>query len=209
MGVRPVETSTIAQGTAASDFQRQFSLEQPDFFCLWKCGVAYLCNRWAVQLADAEDAVSDVLPNLIQKWPALAAEARRPYFYGAINQSSLAQLNKAKRRNAICCSLEEKIEAGGFQPSDNGRCADLAVTAAKIEQYFDQIDATLNRGEKQVVNLYYYEGMTTPQIAAALNLKLGTVTSRLTRALGKMRATIAISEPGPVEGLGLPPAKSH
>jgi RNA polymerase sigma-70 factor, ECF subfamily len=46
---------------------------------------------------------------------------------------------------------------------------------------------TLSSGEREVLDLAYWGGLTQPQIKTALEIPLGTVKTRTLRALSKLR----------------------
>jgi DNA-directed RNA polymerase specialized sigma24 family protein len=51
--------------------------------------------------------------------------------------------------------------------------------------------AALDPAQRAVVLLHFYLDLTLPETAAALGIPVGTAKSRLNRALGAMRITVA------------------
>jgi RNA polymerase sigma-70 factor (ECF subfamily) len=70
----------------------------------------------------------------------------------------------------------------------------------------DELDHALRRldtGHRAVVALHYLLGMPLPEVAASLDIPLGTAKSRLHYSLAAMRATVlgeAATSPSPVPG---------
>ena len=55
--------------------------------------------------------------------------------------------------------------------------------------------AELSEDQRPVLEMTYFQGMTGPEVADALGLPLGTVKSRLSRALKQLRAAMRTAEP--------------
>jgi RNA polymerase sigma factor (sigma-70 family) len=68
---------------------------------------------------------------------------------------------------------------------------DASVAVARRDVVEDVL-RTLDPDGRAIVVLHYYLGMPLPDVAATLRIPVGTVKSRLHRALGQMR--IAISD---------------
>ena len=69
----------------------------------------------------------------------------------------------------------------------------------------DALTAALSRlsnEHRAVVVLRYYAGLSQPEIATAIGEPLGTVKSRLSRAVSYLRADLAATERAPIAGEG-------
>jgi RNA polymerase sigma-70 factor (ECF subfamily) len=69
----------------------------------------------------------------------------------------------------------------------------------------EAIAAALDRlsdDHRAVVVLRYFVGLSQPEIATATREPLGTVKSRLNRAVSYLRADLAATERGPIMGEG-------
>ena len=69
----------------------------------------------------------------------------------------------------------------------------------------DLVDAAMRRldaAARAIVVLHYFLGMPLTEVAATLGIPIGTVKSRLHRALGEMRIAVATEPdaPSPVPG---------
>ncbi|MBL7729626.1 MAG: RNA polymerase sigma factor [Chitinophagaceae bacterium] len=72
----------------------------------------------------------------------------------------------------IPCLAAMHAEEGGVQPDAIG---------------LRQIVDTLRKEEKEVVDLVYFKGLTQRQVAEMMNLPLGTVKTRMSRAIKELR----------------------
>ncbi len=95
----------------------------------------------------------------------------------AVNQA-FEELRRAKRRAVVHGRFQELWAAA---PGDEARDVEAAVTSAV---------AGLELGRRTVVVLHYWLGHTHEEIAALLDVPVGTVASRLSRALGELRASL-------------------
>ena len=76
-----------------------------------------------------------------------------------------------------------------FQPDAPEDPADAAAAAARDAQVRDAL-AALGEDQRDVVRMAFFVGMTQAEIAAALDVPLGTVKSRMRLALGRLRAAL-------------------
>jgi RNA polymerase sigma factor (sigma-70 family) len=138
----------------------------------------------------ARDAVQDAL---FKAWRDLRG-LREPerfdaWLYRLLVNACMDQLRRRGRR-----PIEVEI-AEIHAPS----VPDLASGVVQRD-LVDRVLRTLDPGGRAIVVLHYYLGMPLTDVAATLSIPVGTVKSRLHRALGEMRSSIAldtsISPPG-------------
>lgn len=117
------------------------------------------------------------------------AEAR-PWLYGiASNLLARHHQREARRLDATARLVNTTVVAPDvFEEVDAGLDAAALWTsvAAGI--------ATLPHGERDVLLLFAWEGLPYDQIASALDLPIGTVRSRLSRARGRLRELVGDHE---------------
>ncbi len=140
-------------------------------------GAAYgvLHNR-----RDAEDCVHDVLVRL---WHARNAYHPnrghlRSFLAVCVRNEALSRLRKERNRGRI-----DEAFTGSPQASHE----EHSIDSMMIEQGL----ATLSAPQRQALQLAYFDGLTHEQIATKLGIPLGTIKSRLSDALRKMRIAIA------------------
>jgi RNA polymerase sigma factor (sigma-70 family) len=105
-----------------------------------------------------------------------------------------ACLDLARRRRRRVMEVElDSIDMP--TPTDHtGALADREIVDAAMRR--------LDENGRAIVVLHYFLGMPLTDVAATLGVPIGTVKSRLHRALGEMRASVAIDSPptSPVPG---------
>ena len=138
----------------------------------WKAAYAVTGDR-----ALADDAAQDAV---VRAFAALDRfDAERPFEPWlrriAINQA-FEELRRARRRAAAHGRFEEM-----WTSPDDDDAASAALASAV---------AGLAEERRVVVVLHYWLDLTLDEVAAALDLPLGTVNSRLSRALAELRSTL-------------------
>jgi RNA polymerase sigma-70 factor (sigma-E family) len=128
-----------------------------------------LCGDWAA----ADDAVQTALIRCEKRWAGIRDPQRHAYVRQAVvNTTSTWRLRRRLHR-----PLSDLEQVPSPEVDADAR---LAVLDALRR---------LPAGQRQVVVLRYYEGMTEAEIAAALGVSAGTVKSRASRALAALRAS--------------------
>lgn len=120
---------------------------------------------------DIEDAIQNTIINAYENIKTLKKDE---YFKTWITRILINECNSIFRKNKRFVVLEEEGQGNGYKDD------------------YENIDLTrainsLNEELKATVVLFYFEDMTTKEIADILDVPEGTVRSRLTRARGKLR----------------------
>lgn len=119
---------------------------------------------------EAEDAVQDAFLHCIEKAPEWESPAHEKAWLLRVTVNGCkSRLRSPWRRRKV--ELSESLIAP--EPEERG------VLEAVL---------ALPPLDRAAVHLYYYEGYSTPEIAAMTGQREGTVRSRLTRAREKLRA---------------------
>lgn len=138
----------------------------------------------------ARDAVQD---GLFRAWRDLRS-LRDPDRFDAwlyrLTVNACLDHHRRRRRRALEVEITE-LHAP-LAPDHAGSFADREL----VERVLRRLDP----GGRAIVVLHYYLGLSLPDVAGVLRLPLGTVKSRLHRALGEMRSGI----PADTEGLPSP-----
>jgi RNA polymerase sigma-70 factor, ECF subfamily len=135
----------------------------------------------------ARDAVQD---GLIRAWRDLPGLRDPEAFDGWLHRLTVnACLDLARRRRRRPIEVE-------LSSIHHPAVADDSVGIARRD-LVDNVLRSLDPDGRAIVVLHYYLGMPLPQVAATLSIPVGTVKSRLHRALGTMRIAItdATDEP--------------
>jgi len=141
-------------------------------------------------LRDPELARDAVQEALIRAWRDLRGLRDLDRFDAWLHRLTVnvcLDIARHRRRRVIEVELD---------PIDGPSVGDISGAIANREI----VDAAMQRLDEQgraIVVLHYYLGMPLPEVAATLSIPVGTVKSRLHRALGTMRIAItdATDEP--------------
>ncbi len=141
--------------------------------------------RFTGNAADAEDITQQVFL-LAQKH---IDQLRDPLRAGAWLLSIVRNtFLKQKRRQRPASASAVDLNLDGFA---DHRTAREPGEASALQQALDQLDCH----QKQVILMYYFEGLSYQQIADKVNVAIGTVMSRLSRGKSNLREIIAAQEP--------------
>ena len=126
---------------------------------------------------DAQDCVHDVLVRLWQRGNDFMRErgSLRAFLAVCVRNEALSRLRVARNRERIAASIPE--------PSDEPDVGEQVVQRVAIRGALE----TLDPKQRTIIELAYYTHLTHEQIAAKLKEPVGTVKSRLSAALRKLR----------------------
>ncbi len=122
---------------------------------------------------DAEDAVAETMLRAYEKIDSLKDQERFKFWLMQILVNNARTLLR-KRKRVICV---EEIES--YIPDGREGISDIWETVLSLE---DDL--------RTIVILHYYQGFRGDEIAIMLNLPVGTVKSRLSRARKKLRVLL-------------------
>src|SRR5919204_3985918 len=132
--------------------------------------------------ADAEEAAQDAF---VKAWRALgrfrAGEPLRPWLLRIVANEARNRRRSAGRRAALALRAAEE-PSGDAAPSPEAALLDAEQRAhllAAVEE--------LPEDARLVVACRYFLGLSEEETAAALGIRRGTVKSRTSRALGRLR----------------------
>ena len=154
---------------------------------------AYSLARCIVGTAYADDAVQDAFLNVwgnASRYDATLG-AVRAWLLGMVRNRSIDTLRKLDvqdRRRIDAARLEERVRA----PSSTHDGAERSEEAALVRGAL----AALPADQRDVVELAYFGGLTQQEIAAHLQLPLGTVKGRTRLAFDKLRSELVVCAPG-------------
>lgn len=137
---------------------------------------------WTVRLAyrftgnkdDALDVLQETFGYLVRKFPGFELTASiTSFLYPVVKHNALA-LVRTKRPDLAADDLLDRLPSP--EQSGPGQRADLATVLS-----------ALPANQREVVLMRYVDGMSTQEVAAALDIPPGTVKSRLHKALQTLR----------------------
>ena len=135
--------------------------------------------------ADAEEAAQD---GFVKAWRALPrfdrARPFRPWLLAIVANEARNRRRSAGRREALV------LRAAATASEDSQRAAspELALLVAERDAALAAALERLGERDRQVIACRYLLDLTEAETAAALGVRVGTVKSRLARALERLRA---------------------
>ena len=142
--------------------------------------VAYVIARNA---ADAEDATQDAL---VKAWRALGrfrpGAPFRPWLLHIVANEARNRRRSAGRREHLAVRVATEEPSGGAAPSP-----EAALLSAETREALLAAVNELPDDQREVISLRYFLGLSEQEVAQALDLPEGTVKSRTSRALERLR----------------------
>lgn len=155
------------------------ALVRDHFAYVWR-----LCRRLGLPEADADDAAQQVFIVASRRAADMRTGSERAFLYGvAVNAAAKWREARARRREEPETELE-RMEAS--VPSAE-ELLDRRNARLLLDALLDAMPLEL----RVVFVLYEIEQQTAPEIAATLDIPLGTVASRLRRAREDFAARVA------------------
>ena len=132
---------------------------------------------------DAEDAAQDAF---VKAYYALGkfrvGASFRPWLLAIVANEARNRIRSASRRAALSLRLGESRPRGDAAPSPES-----AALAREDEEMLLRALGALQPADRLVIGYRYFLGLSEREMAEALSCRPGTVKSRLSRALGRLR----------------------
>jgi RNA polymerase sigma-70 factor (ECF subfamily) len=148
---------------------------------------AYLVTGSA---ADAEEAAQDAF---VKAFRALGRFRRgspfKPWLLQIVVNEARNRRRSSGRREHLAIRVADEPSSGGAAPSPEAE-----LIAAEERDRLLRAVAALGEEDRLVVSCRHFLGLSEEETAAVLALPVGTVKSRLSRALARVRATLERDE---------------
>jgi RNA polymerase sigma-70 factor (ECF subfamily) len=145
---------------------------------------------------DAEDAAQEGFMKAFAALSRFRADAPfRPWLLTIVANEARNRRRSAGRREALALRAPEPATgAGGGADQDSPEAAVLAT-----ERRAELLEALrgLPDGDREVIAYRFLLELSEAETAAALSVPIGTAKSRLSRAMGRLRSTLASAEARP------------
>jgi RNA polymerase sigma factor (sigma-70 family) len=133
--------------------------------------------------ADAEEAAQDAFVKAHAALARFREEAPlRPWLLTIVANEARNRVKSAGRRERLALRVAEERRLGGAVPSPEA----ALLGSEQREELLDAI-AGLSEADRQAIACRYFLELSEQETAAALGCARGTVKSRLSRALGRLR----------------------
>jgi RNA polymerase sigma factor (sigma-70 family) len=134
--------------------------------------------------AEAEEAAQDGFVKAFRAIDRFRPGANpRPWLLRIVANEARNRVRSAQRRQGLELRLAE-----GFRPGDAAPSPETAAVAAEDSRALLQLVNALSDEDRLVVTSRYFLEQSSEETAAALGIPEGTVKSRLSRALARLRA---------------------
>jgi RNA polymerase sigma-70 factor (ECF subfamily) len=144
---------------------------------------AYLITRSS---AEAEDAAQE---GFIKAFRAIdrfrPGAALRPWLLRIVANEARNRVRSSGRRQKLELQLTE-----GFRPGDAAPSPEAAAVAAEERRRLLDLVNTLSEEDRLVISSRFFLELSGEETAAALGIPEGTVKSRLSRALDRLRSRV-------------------
>jgi len=151
-----------------------------------------LCERMLGDAEDARDAAQEVFLKAYRK--AADFRPRGQVYTWLYRIATNLCLNKLRRRRVVRFVQwedTEEREAAPFDPPDGAPDPEAALEARRRWRQTRKVIARLPAGQRAVLVLARFEGLSYRQIAEVLGITEGAVESRLFRAMRRIEETAA------------------
>jgi RNA polymerase sigma-70 factor (ECF subfamily) len=138
---------------------------------------------------DADEARDAAQEGFVRAWRALptfrAGSEPRPWMLRIVANAARNRRRGSSRQAALGLRLAEDPLSGGAAPSPEG-----AVLAAERRAALLAAIERLGADDRLIIGLRWFVDLDEAAMAAALDIPRGTVKSRLSRAMGRLRAEV-------------------
>jgi RNA polymerase sigma-70 factor (ECF subfamily) len=144
---------------------------------------AYVITRSA---AEAEEAAQDAFVKAYRALGSFRTGAEpRPWLLRIVANEARNRVRSAGRRQRLELRLAE-----GFRPGDAAPSPEAAAVEADERRRLIGLVNELDENDRQVIASRYFLELNSEETAAALGIPEGTVKSRLSRALNRLRERV-------------------
>jgi len=139
---------------------------------------------------ESEEVVTEAFRQLWQNLPSAAGEhaGLMPYLIRLTRHRAIDRLRARRRRQRLLSAAALAGEPRVVAPSEPDEAGHPGY---RVHAQVHAALEALPSDEQAVVQLAYFRGLSQSEVAAALGIPLGTVKSRLRRAFGRLRESLA------------------
>jgi RNA polymerase sigma-70 factor, ECF subfamily len=143
-----------------------------------------VCERLLGDPEEARDAVQEVLVKVLRKAGGFRPQALvSTWLYRIAVNHCLNQLRRRRLLRMLSLSTAEREDEEPLEPVEERPDAHRELAARRLWQATLRSIAALPAGQRAVLVLVRFEGLSYKEVAATLGITLGAVESRLVRAM--------------------------
>lgn len=170
----PAEQDTRSDQALVDAANRGDAAAFAALYRLYRDWVFSLARRLTGDESLALDVTQEVFTYFLRQFPGFVLTAKlKTYLYPLVRHSAISMQQKERRSRSPCLPPESQML--DTDPD------------AETRQSIAQAVGDLPPGQREVVHLRFADDLSLAEIAAALELPLGTVKSRLHHALAALR----------------------
>jgi RNA polymerase sigma-70 factor, ECF subfamily len=158
---------------------RALALEYYDF--VWRS-----FRRLGIIPPETDDATQEVFLTLSLKLSSVREGDERSYIFGIV-----VRVAARVRRNHATARKREVSEGDAPESRSPSPTAETSLSRAQARAMIDEILASMSDERRLIFVLFELEELSQPEIAALLDVPIGTVASRLRRAREDFGAAVA------------------
>jgi RNA polymerase sigma factor (sigma-70 family) len=152
---------------------------------------AYLITRNG---ADAEDVVQEAFVKAYLALPRFRNDAPfRPWILTIVANEARNRARSARRRASLA------LRAAAAEPEEAAPSPEAAVVEREERRALLDAVERLRESDRLVIGYRFFLGLSEAETAAALDWRRGTVKSRLSRALARLRRELSSMPSGGIE----------
>ena len=182
--------ASAPRAAASSEPARLEHVVRADYRFIWR-----LLRRLGVPQSQAEDAAQQVFLIVAERLQDIAPGRERSFAFGTALRLSQS-LRRRRLRELPSDSVDER--------SCPAPAAEELLDQQRAREQLSHVLASMPLDLRTVLILFELEAMTSPEIAALIEVPLGTVASRLRRARALFRSLSAGRIPHPAAERGEP-----
>jgi RNA polymerase sigma-70 factor (ECF subfamily) len=180
-------------GRETSLRQRLVARDERALAELVEVATPWLLNVARAMLRDedeAEEVVTEAFRKVWQDLPSARGEhtALMPYLMRITRHRAIDRLRARRRRQRLVSAAAAATETRVVPPSEPDEAGRPGFPVhAQVHAALKDLPSD----QQAVVQLAYFQGLSQSEVADALGIPLGTVKSRLNRAFGRLRESLA------------------
>ncbi len=183
---RPLEDAELVRAAQRGDVDAYAQLVERYRETAFR--VAYMVGRSA---ADAEDAAQEAFVKAFYALGRFRPDAPfRPWILRIAANEARNRSRSARRREGLAVRLAQGLPSGDAAPSPEGAALDRETKETLVRAL-----AALPERDRLVIGYRYLLGLSESETAAVLEVRPGTVKSRLSRALDRLRDLLPTEAP--------------